>query len=110
MPASNRCASSGGVPGMYSWGERNPWRIAIDPSNGDLWVGDVGQIDYEEINVVRSGDPGHNFGYPVFEGTTCFTADSGGNAGCSDPTPYTTPFMTYNRNGTGQCVVILGGV
>jgi glucose/arabinose dehydrogenase len=110
IPASNPWAGGGGVPEMYAWGLRNPWKIAIDAANGDLWIGDVGQGWYEEVDVVRAGGAGPNFGWAVFEGPDCFTADPDGNAGCSDPDAYRFPVMYYDRRGTGQCSVIVGGV
>ena len=43
IPAGNPWASAGGVPEMFAWGLRNPYRFAIDPANGDVYIGDVGQ-------------------------------------------------------------------
>lgn len=110
IPSSNPWASGGGVGEMFAWGLRNPWRIAIDPSNGDVWIGDVGQGMYEEVDVVRAGTSGQNFGWAVFEGPACFTEDPDGNAGCDSPGDYVAPVVAYDRQGTGQCSVIMGGV
>lgn len=68
-----------GRPEVWSWGLRNPWKIAFDPVLGDLWVPDVGQDRFEEINVVRPvGDSGAgfgvDFGWSAFEGTERFDA------------------------------------
>jgi glucose/arabinose dehydrogenase len=54
---------------MVALGLRNPWRFSFDPATGDLWIGDVGQDLWEEVDVVRGG-PGAllNFGWDVFEG------------------------------------------
>jgi glucose/arabinose dehydrogenase len=50
-------------------GLRNPWRFSFDRDTGDLWIGDVGQSAYEEIDRVPADEPcGHNFGWNVFEG------------------------------------------
>ena len=58
------------APEIWAIGLRNPWRFSFD---GDqLWIGDVGQGDVEEINSVSSDDVGLNFGWPVYEGTACF--------------------------------------
>ena len=50
---------------IYCWGLRNPWRFSFDSLNGDLWVADVGQNKYEEINRIKA--PG-NLGWNAFEG------------------------------------------
>jgi glucose/arabinose dehydrogenase len=109
IPPSNPWAGGGGVPEMFAWGLRNPWRFTIDPDTGDVWIGDVGQGAYEEIDVVRGGG-GDNFGWAVFEGPACFTDDPDGAQGCDRPGDYVSPVMAYDRRGTGQCSVIAGPV
>lgn len=52
----------------FTRGMRNPWRIAIDPVNGQMFVGDVGDLTYEEINLVPIDGQDFNFGWPCFEG------------------------------------------
>lgn len=111
IPASNPWASGeGGVPEMYAWGLRNPWKISIDPASGDLWIGDVGQGVYEEIDVVRAGGAGANYGWSVFEGPDCFGDDPDGTLNCDRPGDYASPVVAYDRQGTGQCSVIAGHV
>ena len=105
IPADNPWASGPGVPEMYVWGLRNPWRFAIDRPTGDLYIADVGQGAVEEVDVVPRAGRGENLGWPVFEGTTCF----GNAAGCSDPKPYTTPIDTYGHS-SGRCSIIGGSV
>ncbi len=103
IPASNPWATSGDAKEMYAWGLRNPYRFTID-RNGDLWIGDVGQERIEELDVVRAGEAGKNFGWPVFEGEECFTADSGGNAGCDRPADYVMP-VTFRVRGASASIL-----
>ncbi len=106
IPADNPWANGPGVPEMYVWGLRNPWRFSIDSETGDLYIGDVGQGKMEEVDVVPHGVNGRNYGWPIFEGTSCF----GGAAACADATPYTMPDVAYDRTTSGQCAVIGGFV
>ena len=70
LPPDNPFASGGGRPEIWSYGLRNPWRFAFDPATGDLYVGDVGQGDWEEIDFQAAGSPGGmNFGWDFREGS-----------------------------------------
>lgn len=106
IPEDNPWVTAGGVPEMYVWGLRNPWQFSLD-SAGNIFIGDVGQERFEEIDIVPAGQGGLNFGWPVFEGDTCFTADSGGDAECDNPSAYVMPAFTLDR--TGQSGSIIGG-
>jgi putative heme-binding domain-containing protein len=55
----------GALPEVWARGLREPWRFGFDPATGDLWVGDVGQGQYEEVTILRAGE---NHGWNVFEG------------------------------------------
>ncbi len=114
VPSSNPWAAGGGVPEMYVWGLRNPWRISVDPASGDLYIGDVGQGWYEEIDHVPAGGAGRNFGWAVFEGPDCFTADPDGNLGCNMATDYARPLVAMDRRDNapfaGHCSVVGGNV
>ena len=59
---------------MVGLGLRNPWRFSFDRVTGDLWIGDVGQSEIEEVDFVAADQVGgvHNFGWDVFEGTEQF--------------------------------------
>ncbi len=60
---------------IFHYGLRNPWRFSFDPLTGDLWIGDVGQGAYEEIDFLPAGAPGGvNFGWNRFEGFHDYTA------------------------------------
>ncbi len=55
---------------VWAYGLRNPWRISFDSRTGDLWIGDVGQGEWEEIDILPSGSPGGaNFGWNLMEGS-----------------------------------------
>jgi glucose/arabinose dehydrogenase len=60
------------LPEIYHYGLRNPWRFSVDRETGDLWIGDVGQGAWEEINLARAGQAGLNFGWNLVEGPDCF--------------------------------------
>ena len=73
-------------PEIWLYGLRNPWRISFDRANGDLWIGDVGQASWEEVDVVRAGAKGLDFGWNVREGMHCFQPATGcRTAGLVDP-------------------------
>ena len=81
-----------GADEIFDYGLRNPWRISFDSANGDLWIGDVGQGQIEEVDVHRAGTAGGlNFGWRVFEGNDPFNNSSAG-AG-----PFTPPVHTYTH-------------
>jgi glucose/arabinose dehydrogenase len=61
---------------IYAYGFRNPWRFSFDSETAQLWVGDVGQGEIEEIDLVGSGK---NYGWNIMEGTLCFNPSSGCN-------------------------------
>ena len=77
IPADNPLAGSPDARGeLWAIGLRNPWRYSFDRLTGDLYIADVGQDMYEEVNVQPAGDSGgQNYGWPIMEGQHCFPAD-----------------------------------
>ncbi|RME64529.1 MAG: glucose dehydrogenase [Caldilineae bacterium] len=91
---------------VWAVGLRNPWRYSFDRTTGDLWIGDVGQNQYEEIHFtpaaqVQTG--GLNFGWPIMEGLHCFQAST------CDATGLELPVVEYDHAG-GNCSVTGGYV
>jgi len=72
VPAGNPFAQGGGAPEVWLYGLRNPWRMSFDRATGDLWIGDVGQNSFEEVDVARAGVGGLNFGWNRMEATHCY--------------------------------------
>ncbi len=69
VPADNPFADGGGRPEIYVYGLRNPWRFSFDRATGDLWIGDVGQNQWEEVNRLPPGQQaGANLGWNTMEG------------------------------------------
>jgi glucose/arabinose dehydrogenase len=102
IPADNPFANGeNGAPEVWAWGLRNPWRFAFD--GFDLWVGDVGQGAWEEIDLFDAGRPGDNAGWPLLEGNHCYRSP-----GC-DPAPFLGPVVEYAHSG-GRCSVTGGAV
>jgi glucose/arabinose dehydrogenase len=82
-------------PEIWSYGLRNPWRFSFDPATGDLYIADVGQDQWEEVDVVTAAQGagrGANFGWNVMEGMHCFA-----DASC-DPSLYTLPVLEYSHS------------
>jgi glucose/arabinose dehydrogenase len=77
VPASNPFAGRAGArPEIYSYGLRNPWRFSFDAATNALAIGDVGQVEFEEVDlVVRGKSSGANFGWSAYEGFARFNED-----------------------------------
>ena len=88
-PAAGR--TSDACPEIYAWGFRNPWRWSFDRSNGELWVGDVGQNQWEEVDKVTIGG---NYGWRCREGAHDFNAGTPGCAGA----PLIEPVAEYDHS------------
>src|SRR6476661_1231924 len=104
VPPDNPFVGQAGVqPEVWSYGLRNPWRFSFDRGTGDLYIADVGQEHYEEIDVAPGGaNPGKgiNYGWNIMEGAHCL---SGGQC---DQTGLTLPTFEYGHD---QGCSITGG-
>jgi len=73
IPPDNPFANGGGLPEIWAHGLRNPWRFSFDRVTGDLYIADVGQNQWEEVNFVPAGaSSGSNFGWDFMEGSHPF--------------------------------------
>ena len=67
----------GAAPELWAYGLRNPWRFSFDRETGDLWIADVGQNQWEEVNLQAAESPGgENYGWNIMEGTHCYETES----------------------------------
>lgn len=82
-------------PEIYAYGLRNPWRFSIDMETDAVWLGDVGEDTYEEVNRVEAGG---NYGWPIMEGPECFSSPNCDTSGLS------LPIVAYTHD-EGQSVV-----
>lgn len=83
---------------VFVYGLRNPWRFSFDQVTGDLWIGDVGQNDLEEIDLALAPlRGGLNFGWNKLEGSQCFPPGLGVFTGCV-PTDFEPPVAEYGRD------------
>jgi glucose/arabinose dehydrogenase len=87
---------------IWMIGLRNPWRWSFDKANGDLWIGDVGQDAWEEIDVAGAGTHGQNFGWNKREGKHPYN-------GGAEPAGAVDPVYDYHHDG-GVCAVTGGYV
>jgi glucose/arabinose dehydrogenase len=101
IPIDNPFVAGGGAPEIYAYGLRNPWRISFDKKTNQLWVADVGQNSWEEVNIVERGG---NYGWGDMEGESCF-AD---RKKCST-TNKILPILSINHS-TGACSITGGYV
>ena len=91
---------------IWAYGLRNPWRFSFDSLTGDLWIGDVGQGDVEEVDRALSTDAGLNYGWRCYEGSEPYNM-----SGCPDPSELTFPIAEYSSSpGSGNCSVTGGYV
>ena len=95
----------GALPEIWSIGLRNPWRFNFDSETGDLWIADVGQGEWEEVDVAHARDGGGrglNFGWSAFEGTHPYNTDQ--------PSDGATPPIYEYEHGDEGCSISGGTV
>ncbi len=88
---------------IFAWGFRNPWRFSFDAATGTPWVGDVGQGDWEEVDILVNGG---NYGWRLKEGTHCYDPPDG----CDTIPGLTDPVWEYAHDGSGGCSITGGYV
>ncbi|HIF72710.1 MAG TPA: hypothetical protein EYQ61_09180 [Dehalococcoidia bacterium] len=106
IPPDNPFADSANTPDdprpeIWAFGLRNPWRFSFDRATNELWVSDVGQTTWEEIDIIEKAG---NYGWNTLEATHCFNPSSGCDSTGSIP-----PVAEY-ANGAGNCSVTGGYV
>lgn len=105
IPADNPfIAQSGALPEIWAFGLRNPWRFSFDAPTGSLYIGDVGQDAYEEVDAVQANAGGLNYGWPFTEGTACYNPSTN----CAIGRTFTFPVLDYPHS--DGCSVIGGYV
>lgn len=103
VPGGNPNLGASARREIWAYGLRNPWRFSFDRATGDLYIGDVGQNAYEEIDYQPAGATGGaNYGWPVWEGSHSYRLGP-------TRTPDTKPVAEYSHAG-GQCSVTGGYV
>lgn len=104
IPADNPFANGGGLGEIWAYGFRNPWRFSFDSATGDLYIGDVGQGQWEEIDFLPGGIVGgSNLGWNYFEGTHTYE-------GSPPPGAALIPPVAEHDHGASRCSVTGGYV
>ncbi len=94
IPATNPYATTSGIKEIWAFGLRNPWKFSFNRLNGDLWIGDVGQLNIEEVNKVTAPLPtGLNFGWRCYEGNSAYNT-----SGCAAMSTMVFPVTQYDHS------------
>ena len=97
----------GALPEIWAYGLRNPWKFSFDRQTGDLWIGDVGQGIWEEVNFAPASSPGgENYGWNHMEGLVTY---AGRPAGAQEPANHHRPIHVYQHQ-AGACSITGGYV
>lgn len=112
IPADNPFVGNTAVSDeIWALGLRNPWRISFDRQTGDLWIGDVGQGEREEVNFQAAGSSGgQNYGWDCREGDIAFNGPPGGSSpACNAGSVYTDPIFDYDHSFDQGGLSLTGG-
>lgn len=105
IPPDNPFVNAYGRDEIYLYGLRNPWKFSFDSMTGDLYIGDVGRDDWEEVNFLAAGAPaGLNYGWDVMEGPEAFS----GYRGAPVKNPNFTESIFYYHHKPNKCAVVGG--
>lgn len=88
---------AGALGEIWAYGFRNPWRFSFDVPAGRLWLGDVGENSWEEVNIILKG---RNYGWPRMEGNDCFSPSTCDTTGLH----IVAPLFVYDHNGGGGAI------
>jgi len=91
-------------PHLWDYGLRNPWRFSFDRSTGDLYIGDVGQDAWEEVDVEPAGTGQRNYGWDIMEGNHCYAAST-----CNESGKTRAAAEQANGNTAGSNGAVIGG-
>lgn len=105
IPADNpfRGNSHGWKEEIWAYGLRNPWRFSFDRETGNLWAGDVGQVSWEEIDLVEKGK---NYGWDCREGTGAYEPANERSSACDNAHDFVDPVWSYGRT---EGISVTGG-
>ena len=104
IPTSNPfVGNTNALDEIWAYGVRNPWKFSFDRQTNDIWIADVGQGSFEEINRMASAASGVNYGWRCYEGNQTFNT-----GGCPTVSTLTFPVATYAHSGTSRCSITGG--
>lgn len=105
IPPTNPFVGVAGADEIWSYGWRNPWRFSFDRLTGDMWIADVGQNDWEEVNMEPAGSAGgNNYGWRCYEGNEQYNFSL-----CSSGTSFVFPVFVYDHTYSSGGFSVTGG-
>lgn len=106
IPPDNPFVGTDGADEVWAYGLRNPWKFSFDALTHDLWITDVGQQNWEEVNFQSVFSPGgENYGWRCYEGNHLYN-----DSACGPGSDYVAPVFEYSQNLTSGCAIIGGYV